>query len=79
MQSCPKSEEEWKEASGILNCQKNDEYHCVRDALKTKLIVVCAPDIPIGGRHCVDTVKPQEVVDFVCGYLYPANMLSSNY
>lgn len=58
MQSCPKSEEEWKEASRILNCQKNDEYHCVRDALKEKLIVDCAPDIPIVGRHSFAAIKP---------------------
>lgn len=57
MQSCPTSEEEWIEASR-LNCQKNDEYHCVRDALKEKLIVVCAPDIPIVGRHYFAAIKP---------------------
>lgn len=53
VQSCPKSEEEWKEASR-LNCQKNDEYHCVRDALKTKLISLCTPNIPILGKVCVE-------------------------
>nr|XP_034330953.1 uncharacterized protein LOC117690632 [Crassostrea gigas]XP_034330954.1 uncharacterized protein LOC117690632 [Crassostrea gigas] len=53
VQSCPKSEEEWKEASR-LNCQKNDEYHCVRDALKTKLICVCTPNIPIVGKVCAE-------------------------
>lgn len=57
MQSCPESEEEWKEASR-LNCQKNDEYHCVRDALKEKLIRVCFPNIPIGGRHSFAAIKP---------------------
>lgn len=74
VQSCPKSEEEWKEASR-LNCQKNDEYHCVRDALKTKLISLCTPNIPILGKHCVDTVNPLEDVDFVCGYSSPANVI----
>lgn len=77
MQSCPKSEKEWKKASRFMKCQKNDEYHCVRDGLKEKLIIVCAPNIPIVGRHYFATVK--EVVNFVCGYLSPANMLLSNY
>lgn len=53
----------------------NDEYHCVRDALKTKLISLCTPNIPILGKHCVDTVNPLEDVDFVCGYPSPANVI----
>lgn len=58
VQSCPKSEKEWKEASRLI-CQKNEEYHCVRDALKKKLIIVCYPNIPIvGTRHYFATVKP---------------------
>lgn len=51
--SCPISEEKWTEASR-LNCQKNDEYHCVRDALKTKLIVVCTTNIHIVGKVCAE-------------------------
>lgn len=57
VQSCPKSEQKWKEASRLI-CQKNDEYHCVRDALKKKLIIVCDPNIPIVGRNYFATVKP---------------------
>lgn len=63
--SCPKSKEEWGIAASKKNCSKiaavvneknctideiQPKYHCVINALRTKLLEVCADEKRISGN-----------------------------
>lgn len=63
--SCPASKEEWDAAARIKNCnklaaeakrknckinEKQPEYHCVMNALRNKLLEVCADKKTIFGN-----------------------------
>ncbi|XP_062592471.1 uncharacterized protein LOC134253914 [Saccostrea cucullata] len=60
VETCPKTEQEWKEAASRKGCNKishscsSFEYHCVINAWKNETVEVCAPIKNIVGNVCTE-------------------------